>query len=110
MAKSINYDLAREDASGPDAEELDLSVALGPTFRPVVEFAEHAGLASREEAYATVTADVPMHRPAQPAEIAAVVRFLGSSESSYMTGSVLVVDGGAHIVDLPTTAFEHAGM
>lgn len=73
-------------------------------------FAEHAGLASREEAYATVTADVPLHRPAQPAEIAAVVRFLGSGESSYMTGSVLVVDGGAHIVDLPTTAFERAGM
>ncbi|GAB6856860.1 SDR family oxidoreductase [Microbacterium xylanilyticum] len=74
------------------------------------EFAAHAGLTSREEAYATVTADVPLHRPAQPAEIASVVRFLGSHESSYMTGSVLVVDGGAHIVDLPTTAFEHAGM
>ena len=40
VAKSINYDLAREDASGPDVQELDLSVALGPTFRPVVEFAE----------------------------------------------------------------------
>ncbi|WP_295010281.1 SDR family NAD(P)-dependent oxidoreductase [uncultured Microbacterium sp.] len=74
------------------------------------EFAAHAELGSREEAYATVTADVPLHRPAQPSEIASVVRFLGSSESSYMTGSVLVVDGGAHIVDLPTTAFEHAGM
>ena len=39
MAKSINYD-ARGDASGPDAPELDLTIALGPTFRPVVEFAE----------------------------------------------------------------------
>lgn len=74
------------------------------------EFAAHAGLGSRAEAYAAVTADVPLQRAAQPSEIAALVRFLGSGESSYMTGAVLVADGGAHIVDLPTIAFEHAGM
>jgi meso-butanediol dehydrogenase / (S,S)-butanediol dehydrogenase / diacetyl reductase len=74
------------------------------------EFAAHAGLGSREEAYAAVTADVPLRRPAQPSEIAALVRFLGSGESSYMTGAVLVADGGAHIVDVPTIAFDHAGM
>ena len=74
------------------------------------EFAEHAGLSSRAEAYATVTADVPLGRAAQPAEIAALVRFLGSGESSYMTGAVVVADGGAHIVDVPTIAFDHAGM
>ena len=74
------------------------------------EFAIRAGLDSRAIAYAAVTADVPLHRPAQPAEIAAIVRFLGSGESSYMTGAVLVADGGAHIVDLPTIAFDHAGM
>ena len=38
------------------------------------EFATQAGLGSREEAYATVTADVPLQRPARPAEIASVVR------------------------------------
>jgi len=74
------------------------------------EFASHAGLAGREVAYATVTADVPLRRPAQPSEIASIVRFLGSGESSYMNGSVLVADGGAHVVDLPTIAFDHAGM
>lgn len=74
------------------------------------EFAEQAGLASRDEAYATVTADVPLRRPAQPSEIAAVVRFLGSAESSYITGAVIVADGGSHIVDVPTIAFDHAGM
>lgn len=74
------------------------------------EFASHARLDSRAAAYDAVTADVPLGRPAQPAEIAAIVRFLGSGESSYMTGSVLVADGGAHVVDLPTVAFDHAGM
>ncbi|MFT4229587.1 MAG: SDR family oxidoreductase, partial [Microbacterium sp.] len=74
------------------------------------EFASHARLDGREAAYAAVTADVPLRRPAAPSEIASIVRFLGSAESSYMTGAVLVADGGAHIVDLPTIAFDHAGM
>lgn len=75
------------------------------------EFMQHAeGIADREAAYAKVTGDVPLRRAGEPEEIASVVRFLGSKESSYMTGSVLLVDGGAHVVDLPTISFEHAGM
>jgi L-rhamnose 1-dehydrogenase len=37
---------------------------------------------------------IPLDRPAEPREIAAVVRFLLSDEASYMSGSVVVVDGG----------------
>jgi len=37
---------------------------------------------------------VPLDRPAQPAEIAAVHAFLASDDASYITGATYVVDGG----------------
>lgn len=41
-----------------------------------------------------IMAGVPMHRYAEPEEIAAVACFLGSDDSSYMTGEIVFVDGG----------------
>lgn len=39
----------------------------------------------------------PLQRPADPSEIAAAVYFLASSESSFVTGQALMVDGGLSI-------------
>jgi meso-butanediol dehydrogenase/(S,S)-butanediol dehydrogenase/diacetyl reductase len=58
-----------------------------------------------DDAYALVTADVPLRRPASPEEIAAVCRFLASEEASIITGATIVADGGSTIVDVPTLAF-----
>lgn len=46
------------------------------------------------EAEQAVNASVPMGRIAEPMEVAYAVLFLASDESSYITGSELVVDGG----------------
>ena len=61
-----------------------------------------------DEAYARVTAHVPLRRAAHPEEIASVCQFLASDAASIVTGAILVADGGSTIVDVPTLAFEHA--
>lgn len=40
---------------------------------------------------------IPLHRPGTPEEIARASLYLASSDSSYMTGQVLILDGGASI-------------
>lgn len=44
----------------------------------------------------------PIQRLSDPDEIAACIEFLASSASSFITGAVLVADGGQSIVDLGT--------
>jgi len=49
---------------------------------------------SFEEGLRRVNAVVPLRRPSQPEEIAACCLFLVSDDASFVTGSVLVADGG----------------
>jgi 3-oxoacyl-[acyl-carrier protein] reductase len=47
-----------------------------------------------KEEKAAAVARVPMRRLGRPDEVASAVRFLACREASYITGSVLKVDGG----------------
>jgi NAD(P)-dependent dehydrogenase (short-subunit alcohol dehydrogenase family) len=46
---------------------------------------------------AEVAADIPLGRIADPAEIVGSVLYLSTEASSFMTGHVLVIDGGQTI-------------
>lgn len=68
-------------------------VAPGLTATPIIE----ASIQSRPdpEAYRREReSQIPLNRLATPEEVADAVLFFASSESSYVTGSVLTVDGG----------------
>lgn len=58
-----------------------------------------------EEAVQRVTQYLPLQRMASPDEVAACVEFLATGQSSFVTGTVLVADGGGAIVDVGMLGF-----
>jgi meso-butanediol dehydrogenase / (S,S)-butanediol dehydrogenase / diacetyl reductase len=63
-----------------------------------------------EGAYKYFTRSVPLRRAADPAEIAGLCSFLASDDSAFMTGSEVMIDGGASIVDIQGATLATIGM
>ncbi len=57
-----------------------------------------------------VSSGVPLRRVAMPHEISGICSYLASDDSSFMTGSVLMVDGGSAIVDVSGASLSNAGV
>jgi meso-butanediol dehydrogenase / (S,S)-butanediol dehydrogenase / diacetyl reductase len=53
---------------------------------------------------------VPLRRVATPDEITGICSYLASDDASFMTGSVLMLDGGAAVVDVAGAALSSAGV
>ena len=70
--------------------KIRLFVVCGGDVRLRTEALAHLNEGDRKAAQARV----PMRRFGRPEEVAAAVRFLAGDEASYITGSVLKVDGG----------------
>lgn len=66
------------------------TVSPGYTMTPMVA-------AMREDVQARVIGSIPLGRFARVEEVAALVKYLASSEAGYITGANLHVNGGLHI-------------
>lgn len=64
-----------------------VAIAPGPTQTPILQ-------SRSPNLYNSIIKGVPLGRLASPEEIANVAVFLASDEASYITGSVVIVDGG----------------
>ena len=79
------------------------AVAPGDTRTAIMERkVKEKGLAV-ERGVELIALRTPLKRVAMPVEIARVILFLASDDASFMTGSVVAVDGGTTVTGPPDT-------
>ena len=72
------------------------AVSPGAVDTPLLRNARFAGEQDQDELVAEVGASLPLGRIGLPEDIAHAVLYLASDEAAWVTGTNLVIDGGAH--------------
>jgi NAD(P)-dependent dehydrogenase (short-subunit alcohol dehydrogenase family) len=60
--------------------------------------------------FAHITSTTPLRRVATPEEMTGICTYLASDDSTFMTGAVLLIDGGAAIVDVSGSTLNSVDM
>ncbi len=96
-AALVSYTRSLAYAHGPDGIRVN-AVAPGWVRTPMseheMEYAARANGTTPEQEFAALAKRIALRRVAEPSEIAACCLFLASDEASFVTGAVLVADGG----------------
>jgi len=79
------------------AKELAPKVRVNAIAPGLIEARFSAALFKNREAYERLIAATPLGRHGQPQDVVGAAVFLASDASAYMTGQVLVLDGGARM-------------
>jgi NAD(P)-dependent dehydrogenase (short-subunit alcohol dehydrogenase family) len=79
------------------AKELAPKVRVNAIAPGLIETRFSAALFENREAYQRLIENTPLARHGQPQDVVGAAVFLASDASAYMTGQVLVVDGGARM-------------
>lgn len=96
-AALVSYTRSLAYAHGPDgirANALAPGWVRTPMSEEEMEAAAALSGATPEQEFAALTGRIALRRIADPAEIASCCLFLASDEASFVTGAVLVADGG----------------
>ena len=98
---------------GPDKIRCN-AVCPGGTRTEMLEqslspLAEATGM-DLDGVFTRISSMVPLRRTASPDEITGICSYLASDDSSFMTGSAILLDGGAAIVDVAGAALSNIGV